>query len=303
MSVQAAASRVGAVVAVGLILVAPAAARPQGRALQEPPPLGRSLQVATTLTPTHTHFGDLLSAIVTVGFDPGTVSAASVHVEASFDPYVELGPPATTLSGSGSHETESVRYTIQCTTDGCLPVRHPLRLRLVPVVVTAAAGGHALRAGAAWPVLEIVGRVSEAQLGAASVPFRWPARLPPALYPLRPAELVALLAALASIAALGVLLLVRGAVGSWRARARLRPQTALGALEAALLATRQAAARSDPADRRKALNALAGALVTVGRTGLASDAVDAAWGERPPTPEQARAIADEVEASLGAGAT
>jgi hypothetical protein len=72
-------------------------------------------------------------------------------------------------------------------------------------------------------------------------------------------------------------------------------------LEAALAYTRDAAGRPDPADRRKALELLATTLEDEGAPALAGSAEDAAWSEEPPSPDRARELADEVEASTRNG--
>jgi hypothetical protein len=60
---------------------------------------------------------------------------------------------------------------------------------------------------------------------------------------------------------------------------------------------RDAATRTDPADRRRALELLAEAVEAEGRRERLADEVhEAAWVEAPPTPKRSTELADAVEA-------
>src|SRR5262249_24859238 len=76
--------------------------------------------------------------------------------------------------------------------------------------------------------------------------------------------------------------------------ARRRP-VQLSPLERALRLTREAAGRSDPADRRKALSLLSQTLEDDGATAIADAAGGAAWSGSAPSPEVALRIAEEAE--------
>jgi len=91
-------------------------------------------------------------------------------------------------------------------------------------------------------------------------------------------------------------------VGRAAERRRRSRQAELTPLELAVLHARQSASRLDPADRRKAVGALAEALAADGRTGLADFAGDLAWSEAPPTPARTLTLVDEVEAAEAAAA-
>ncbi len=122
--------------------------------------------------------------------------------------------------------------------------------------------------------------------------------MPPATYAVSPGLLAGLLTALAAIVLLGAASLLGLEVAGFRARARRRAARVLSPLEAAIDFTRQAANRADPTDRRKAIGLLAATLEAEGHRALADSTGAVAWSEAPPSPSQAQALADEVEASV-----
>jgi hypothetical protein len=265
------------------------------------PPV-KPLSARATLTPHPTLFGDAVTAAVDVHLDPERVSPDSVRVVPAFDPFVTTGAPVVTRERVGRHETMRYRYTLQCLADNCVPTRrNPLVIDLNPVVVTASAGGRALRTTAVWPQTAILSRLERRDVGSVRPHFRRPRDLPAPDYAVSPSGLANVLTGVA-----GALALVGLGVLGWELvrlleRRRRRRQVVLTPLEAALAYTRDAAARPDPADRRKALELLAKTLDAEGAAGLAGTAEHAAWSEEPPTPDRARELADEVETATGNG--
>jgi hypothetical protein len=174
-------------------------------------------------------------------------------------------------------------------------------INLRPAVVTATSGGQRLKTAAVWPPTAILSRLQRRDIGSIQPHFRSPRTVPAPEYSVSPSGLANVLTGVA-----GALALVGLGVLGWELvrlveRRRRRRVVVLTPLEAALAYTRDAAGRADPADRRKALELLATTLEAEGAPALADSAEDAAWSEEPPSPERARELADEVEASTRNG--
>jgi hypothetical protein len=258
-------------------------------ALDAPAP-AHPLAVRTSLAPRPAFFGDAVTAEIDVNADARTVPAKSIRVVPAFDPFVETGPPATTTSRAGKTVTVRYRYTIQCSTESCVPLGKPLAVQLPPVVVTAGT----LKVSAPWPATSILSRLGKGDVGSRPR-FRAPRTLPAASYSVSPSLLANVLTAGAGVLALVALSLLGLELRRLLERRRLRGVVRLTPLEAALAYTRDAAARPNPADRRKALSQLARVLEREGIDPLADAAGDVAWSEEPPSPDRALELADEVE--------
>jgi hypothetical protein len=287
-----------AAAAAALVAASPIAAQSTPSPGTSAPSALPALAVQASLTPQSVFFGDPVDALVAVSLDTNVVEPGSLRVVTDFLPYEETGSPEVTRSRAGSEETVFFRYALECLDDDCLPTAASRLIQLPSVVVTATAGHSQLRASGPLPALLVSSRLDAAAAAAASPPFRWPASMPPPVYRVDPGALSAVLVALAALLGLGAVTLVGLELTRLLARARARRAPVLSPLQAALEATRQAARRRDAADRRKALGLLALALRDEGHPQLAQTAVGVAWAEPPPTPTQAVALADEVEASL-----
>jgi hypothetical protein len=253
------------------------------------------LTVRTALEPRPSFFGDPMTAEVDVDFNPDKVAASSIRPTPSFAPYTQTAPPVVTTVGAGSQKTRHYRYSIQCVTDECLPpsAAKPYALTLAPFKVVARAGTEQLSETATWPTTFIVSRVSAKD--AATTRFRWAKSMPVPTYNASPGTLANALTVAAALLAIGAFVLIGVEVVRLRERRRERATVTLTPLEAALAYTRDAAARPDPADRRKALGLLATTLEDEGVPALAGTASDVAWSEEPPTPDRAIELADEAE--------
>jgi hypothetical protein len=170
-------------------------------------------------------------------------------------------------------------------------------LQLKPVVATAVSGGKTLTARTAWPQTAILSRLQRKDLGSAKPHFRRPQTVPPPSYAVSPSTLANVLTAVAGLLALGALALLVRELARLLERRRRRAQVELTPLEAALAYTRDAAARPDPADRRKALELLSKTLDAEGAPALAGTAEHVAWSEEPPSPDRALELADEAESA------
>jgi hypothetical protein len=258
------------------------------------PEPARPLVVGTRLVPSAAFFGDPVVAQVSVGLDTRVVAPGSVRVEPSFAPYVESAPPVVGQSQVGRLETIVYSYTIQCVSDGCLPIGDRRLVRLPPVVVTARAGGRQLTVTAAMPVASVATRLAAAALRSATPHFLNSSTLPPPSYGASPTALALTLTVAAALLGVGAMALlgVEFAALARRRRAALEQPTPL---RSALAFVRDAARRPDAADRRKALELLAETLAGEGNPTLADTAERVAWAEPPPSAERALELADQVE--------
>jgi hypothetical protein len=260
-----------------------------------------ALEVRTSFEPNPSFFGDPVVAQVAVQRDTRVVAARSLRVDASFAPYVETAPPAVSRSRAGSAETTLYRYTIQCVTDGCLPLGKPRTVQFPPVVVTASAGTRSVKATGRWAPMLVTSRLTAADVAASAGRFRRPATMPRPVYAVSPGPLAGALTAAAVILALAALALLGVELTRLAARRRRDRAAELTQLEVALAYVREAASRDDAADRRKAVGLLAETLAVEGRGGLAASADDVAWSEVPPSQARTLRLADEVEQTESSG--
>ena len=260
------------------------------------------IAVRASLDPGTIFFGDPVVAQVEVDIDPHTVDAGTVRVEPGFDPFVESSPPAIARVRDGSLETLRYTYSIQCVTDGCLPSAASHTVQLPPLVVTAQSrsstqsGSKKLTVKQPWPAEIVNSRLQRSDLATSTPHFLRPAALPSPVFGTSPVALANLLTAAAAVLALAALALLGLELRALFARRRHRAH--LTRLESAIAFVRQSAQRPDPADRRKALELLAGALELDGKPALAGSAERLAWEESPPSPERASALADEAAATV-----
>jgi hypothetical protein len=263
---------------------------------------GRALSVTTSLAPSAAFFGDPLVAEVDVELDRAAIGAREVSVDPSFAPYAETGPPAVSTSRTGRHETVRYRYALQCVSDACLPPGRGRPIAFAAVVVRAVSGTRRLSALGTWQPLNLVSRLTPAAAASSTPHFHRGLTLPPPVFAVSPgpfADGLTAAAALLVLAGLGICGVELARVVARRRRAR---RLELTPLELALVRARESASRLDPADRRKAVGALAEALAAEGRTGLAEFAGDLAWSEAPPSPSRTLTLVDEVETAEGVAA-
>ncbi len=296
------AARVGAV---ALVLAVAAAGGGAARA-QAPTPASQlpgHLVVQTALQPNPTFFGDLLDADVTVDFDGSSIAARGIVVSPDFAPYLEVGAPQVSTSRVGDEATAVYRYTLQCVNDGCLPGASARQVQFPPVVVTAAGTGRRVTTTEPWPPVIVTTRLSKSDLAGSSPSFRSASTMPPPDYTVSPAGLAAVLAGLGVLLALAAFALIGIELAGSRRDRRRRAVKALSPLEAAIAYTREAADRADPTDRRKAIGLLARTLAAEGHDSLAASTTTVAWSDTPPSPANARTLADEAEQTEVSGQT
>ena len=145
------------------------------------PPLG----VHGILTPHAIRFADPLVAEVDVEYDPAQVDRASIRVVPAFAPFSRRHRPSSSHDHRGDLAVLKFRYALQCLTDGCLPLKGALNMRLPRLSVTGSADGRTVRASAAWPELRVVTRLPNSTANG-HVVFRHQSNLPPPDYAVSP---------------------------------------------------------------------------------------------------------------------
>jgi hypothetical protein len=242
------------------------------------------LRVIASLDGASVLYGDPVTAVVEVEYDPESVDPASIKVEPSFIPYVPTSSPVVHRPGTG---TLQFTYSLLCVSDDCLPTRGARVVRLQPVAVTGSAGGRMVHATGSWPVLRVSTRLSASDLSG-PVRFRSPSAPPPPSYRVAPGLLAGALLAAAAFALLAALVLAGRELLPLRRRGSAARR--LSSLDLAVAYVRDSAGRSG-SDRRRALSLLAEAAVD-SEPALAAAADDTAWSEPQPTPARATELAD-----------
>jgi hypothetical protein len=258
------------------------------------------LAVSASFAPPAAQFGDRLTAKVVVLLDRSAVDPDSLHLTQSLAPLSTLGRTRVSRTTRGRLVVVSYESPVACLSESCIADKGARRVKLGRVAAVAERrGGGALRAGIAWPVLPIAGRVVPADLTAATPPFRTDTAPPPAEYRIAPSTLALLLDVLAVASALaGVALATLAVVRVVRTGA---PVAADGALGRALRLAREAETRV-PQDRRRAVGLVARLLgereLGERDRGLASAASDLAWSRPKPERGAVSELVDEVERTV-----
>jgi len=203
-------------------------------------------------------------------------------------PVAETHTTRTTRAGT---LVIDVAGSFTCLSGSCVAANGNAMPALPPVTVTAlTTAGQTVRATTRWPLLQIRGRVSTADLARSRPPFRADTTPPPTSYRIAPSTLSGLLDALAAVLALAAaLVLARGL----RVARRTRTVPVAGELERALRLAREAESRP-PADRRRALGLLARLLGPRDR-GLSGTASELAWARPEPERASLASLVSDVE--------
>jgi len=252
---------------------------------------------STSLVPARPQVADRIAATAVVRVDDAVVDPSRVRVVVSFAPLDVLAGPVVERSARGGLTELRFRWDVACLNEDCVPGDAPRAVRLSPLRVTVTRrDGSQSTSVVRWPALSISGRVTRAEAGAATPPFRRETGLPRPTYRIAPGTLSAVLqggaaALLLGAAALAVVGLLR--LRRHRAAERL---ARLSPLERALLYAREAERRG-PADRRRALGLLGRVLGGSGNA-LGGTASQLAWSPREPSPEQIETVVDQVEGGL-----
>ncbi len=266
-------SRLGTVLALATAMLLAAAANADAALVK----------VTVVLDRDTVEFGDPVTATVTVFLDRDE----DVRVRENLAPLTQLGRTRVTKATRGGLHTITYATRASCLDQRCISSGGSKQVALRPVVVEVA---HATRT-AAWPVLAVRARVSNADAVRARPPLRHDASPPPVSYRVEPAHLARALDVAAGVLAAAALLLV-----GWTAAAlyrRRRSATPLTGLERALALARDAERRPTP-DRRRALGLLA-RLLGPRDPRLAGAADELAWSEPAPTSDALAELVTQVE--------
>ena len=257
-----------------------------------------ALTVRASFDPPAAQFGDRVVAQVIVLADRGALDTSRLRVTDDVAPLAQLGPARVTRTTRGRLLVVSYELPAACLTESCLAATGPKRLQLPRARAEAPRrSGGVARAETAWPVLELRGRVTAADVARSPLPLRQDTSAPAVSYRIAPATFSLLLDLVSAVlAAAGV------ALAAWQAALlarRRRTSDARSELERALALVREAESRP-PDDRRRAVGLLA-RLLRRSNERLAGDAGDLAWSEPKPTPEELAAFAERVSREVGGG--
>jgi hypothetical protein len=281
--------------------------------------VNRPIHVVTTVSPGPHFFGDPIRTNVDILIDTKRVDPNAVRLDTKFDPYTRLARPQRISSDDGSTTRLRYRYLLTCDTFRCLTGDKTQRtIHFVPATIRYRdRDGKAAKMTARWPRFRFVSRfggprylpqtASEVQraIQYSSDPIvRLFAsiRAPTPSFRLNPVGLASLLFAAALAALLGAGTLARPLYALVR-RQDVDGGPELTPLERALAAV-DAATRRQPgsAEHREALAWLGRELRRTNLTELVGRARRLAWSEQPPTADDSRKLAADVEAGLRDGA-
>lgn len=250
---------------------------------------------STSLDPATPNFADRVTATATVVFDRGEVDPGSLRAVGGFGPLEVLAGPDVQRHDVGAGKTAvDFRWIVACLDEDCVPGDAPRTIALPPLRLSGTReDGSQATVVVRWPALAIAGRVSRAEAGKATPPFRRETGLPQASYRVSPDQLANVLDILAVV--------LVGAAGVIGARALLRTRrrreherlARLTPLERALLYARESEARP-PSDRRRALGLLGRVLGGTEST-LGDQASTLAWSPPEPSADQVVSVVDDVE--------
>jgi hypothetical protein len=284
---------------VAVVVIALGVAAWRGGWFSDDATLARSDRVSATavITPRSHLFADTVGARLDLVFSRTFVPVGSVHVDASFTPYV-VQTSSRRRTDHGDSTRLTYLYRLSCLALGCLPKGGEKTFELPKAIVTYGSGsGGASSARVTWPNLTVAARVGPAdreqpELQASLRPLPGPS------YRIRPAVVTGLSLAGALVLLIVAVVLLAPAlprtlglrVPAW-ARRRQRPLTPL---ERALARVR-AAGSNGSGDERRALEHLAVELAGSGETGLARNARRLAWSPGRPPADGLRDLSTEVE--------
>jgi hypothetical protein len=235
-------------------------------------PAAGAATVRATFEPSAVGFGDTATARVVVS------GADAPRAVFSVAPLTQLGPTRVRRAdGVVVYETP-----VACLTEAC--VSPTGRVRIAPEPVRAG------NATAGWRPLTVTGRVTDADVSAARLPFRGDTTVPPATFRLDPTTLaVVLVAAAIVLAVAGAVLVLLALRRTRRAREIEREDELARALRLAR------AARGRPERDRRAAAGHVARLLARRDDRHARAADDLAWSRPSPTPDALSELVDEVE--------
>jgi hypothetical protein len=271
--------------AAAVLVVVAIATRASGPKLQAAP-------IRTSFEHSVVGFGDRVHAHAVVVLDKGVADRARVNVNVA--PLLQLG--ATHVTRVASNGLVALTYDVAavCIYDECVAKGGRRVVHLADVTVTLPNGR--VVASAAWPALDVRGRIVAADLAPTQPPLKFDILPPPPDYRVSPSTLAWVLTLLAA-----VLAAAGAGLAGWRLAVLRRERAAwaepLTELQRALTLARESESRSAP-DRRRAL-ALLERLLRPRDARLAREARQLAWSSPPPGPQELDELVSEVESKVG----
>jgi hypothetical protein len=264
---------------------------------------------AAHIEPSAALFGDVLTARATVLVDSRTIDPDTVRLYGRFAPYRIASTSRSVDENVGQATRVNYVFRLQCLTVPCLGAmeregRDGRRIT-TPITFRSAALAAETRDGAQvdgevrWPSVVVRSRLSADDV-ASGEPQAPRFRVPETTYRISPDTLAWLLVGATAVLALVGGVLVAGAVRGRVAVPRLRLPAHMSPVERALALARHAAAHSDTAGERRALERLATELRRSGDGELAVAVRQLAWSQREPTGEALDELAAEL-ARMGNG--
>jgi hypothetical protein len=275
-------------------------------------PAGRQIAVIASVDPTVHLFAEPVRARLEIVVDRDRLDPDRLEIEPRFLPY-DVYAQSEERERRGGLEIIRQEYVLRCLRIACIPEilpsaageaesgrgeRQTIRMRPAFVRYGDLRGKERVVARGRWPETVSVSRIKESDVPRFGFVFKTSATpLPDADFRVAPALLgggllAAALALLALPAALGIGWVRRRRV----ARPVAAPEPELTPLQRALLLVEWARDREDGAQRREALEALAGELDALDRAELARSARALAWSPPSPSPRAAdelvRAVRD-----------
>jgi hypothetical protein len=266
----------------------------------------RRLVVRTSVTPSRTLFGQVVTATVQIVVDPRRIDPRSIQVQGRFAPFA-VRDEHDTRGRIGRAQVRTFSFALQCLSSACMP-RAPKLARARGAATTFAlhtanltardAKGHAVRVSVRWPVFGVQSRLTEQDIALGEPKIESPLAAPPVTWRVRPVVLGAVASALALVLLLGAGGLIASvALGDGRPLRVLRIPRNLTPVERALRLAEHAARHGETDESRKALERLAVELRRRGAAHHATDAERLAWSAGRPTEERVEELAAAVRSN------
>jgi hypothetical protein len=262
----------------------------------------RRTLVRTSITPTRSLFGQIVTARADVVLDPRVVDPASVELAADFKPFRVRTESRRAVAGIGRATIVRFAYELQCISRACLPAendRGATGFQVSPSRVTARAkNGQKVTARAVWPEFGVQSRLTGDDIAFSTPRIDTAFAAPHVSWAASPGLVGGIAIGLAGLLVLGAgRLLATLALRDRRPLRTLRIPSHLTPVERALLLAEHAASRGEVSESRKALERLAVELRRSGVSGRADEAEQLAWSEREPSRERVAVLADAVRSN------
>lgn len=277
-------------------------------------PQGQWIRADGSLSPTVHLFGDTIEAEVHAVVDAERLDPDRLSLKTFFAPYEQVGPTEVSRRDAGGLAEVRYRLRLRCLERACMTATlgttinpgggAPRSFRFPPAQLRYAdpdAEQPRLLRIVRFGSLESVSRINAQDVTQVyGFPFRGSfTPLPAASERVSPATLATVLLA----AAVLLLVLPAALVARWARRRRqpppAEPEPEQSPLAQALALVEWSLGREDGAERRAALDALAGRLDAVDADGLASETRVAAWSPPMPSVDGTRRILEAVKERYG----